>query len=423
VVRLYNLEPLERLAHLSKVHINGLVLNIIRNRDGTINFTSLHSADNTQSRAAGSTTSAARNRPSNSPPPPAQINRVQTTASGPAPKTASAATVQASAADFALDSFELINGKVDITDNTGLKPAKLALQQISIGIKDLRTPKQTEPAPFEISAQLGSGGVISLKGAIDLAQSQVASDIAVDRVALPPLQDFGQSILAGQISAGTLGVHAKVQAQFAPNHFNVHLGSVDGSIENFGIRSSREQQEPVKWKLLSLTLSEADLANRRATVKEIRSEGLSLFVRREHDGKLSLASLLASPASPASEMAPESSVGKAGGRAQLRHTPSYKNMRAAAANTRETVSVASNNPWQYTIESAAIEQADIRGEDDAAPQRVLAAIAPFNVHLRNISSDPAKQLTVETDGVINGNGKFKVIGALRRMPLRRTSTS
>jgi Domain of Unknown Function (DUF748) len=294
--------------------------------------------------------------------------------------------------------------------------AKLALQEIQIGIKDLRTLNQSESAPFEITTQLGGGGSVSLKGAIDLAQSQVVTDVTVDQVSLPALQDFAQSILAGQIAAGTFGAHAKVQAQFASNHFNLHVGSAAGSIENFDIRFPREQQDPVKWERLTLTLSEADLASRRATVKEIRSEGLYLFVRREHDGKLSLASLLAPPASPAPEIAAGSAEGRGDG--QIPHAGLQKNERSAPVRTGETASVAPKNPWQYRIESAVIERAEIRGEDEAAPHRVSVALTGFNVHLQNISSDLAEQAELETDGVINQKGKFRISGTVAPMPLK-----
>jgi hypothetical protein len=410
-----DLEPLDRVAHLSKVHINGLALNVVRNHDGTINLTSLKSG-NPQTTPAGSTTARRTVQPPNSPPPAAQTNQVQTTAEGPARQTTSSAGTPART-DFALDSFELINSKVDITDNSGVRPAKLALQEIHIGIRDLRTVNQTGPAPFEIATQVGGGGAISLKGAIDLSQSRAATDIAIDQVYLPALQDFAQSILAGQIAAGKLGAHAKVQAQFAANHFNVHLEPADASIDQFDLRSSQEQQDPVKWERLSLTLSEADLASRRATVKEVRSEGLFLFVKRERDGKLSLASLLIPPASPKPETPPGSSIGKGGQRAQKPRAASPKSVPAAPVSAGEHEPAAPKNSWQYTIESVAIEHADIRGEDDAAPQRVMLAVAPLNVHLQNISNNFTKQVGIETDGAINGKGNFKVSGNTTPMPL------
>src|SRR5262249_46383272 len=157
--------------------------------------------------------------------------------------------------------------------------------------------------------------------------------------------------------------------------------------------SSREQQDRVKWERLSLTLSEADLASRHATVKEIRSEGLYLFMRREHDGKLSLASLLSPPASPAPEIVAGSAEGRGGG--QIPRAGLQKNERSAPVRTGETTSVAPKNPWQYRIESAVIERAEIRGEDEAAPHPVSVALTGFNVHLQNISSDLAEQAEIE----------------------------
>ncbi len=53
-----------------------------------------------------------------------------------------------------------------------------------------------------------------------------------------------------------------------------------------------EKEKPVPWKNFSVAIGQFDLASRNATVTEVKSDGMHLFVRRARDGKLSLESLM-----------------------------------------------------------------------------------------------------------------------------------
>ncbi|HJU09276.1 MAG TPA: DUF748 domain-containing protein, partial [Candidatus Binataceae bacterium] len=232
---------------------------------------------------------------------------------------------------------------------------------------------------------------------------------------LPALQDFAQAILAGRIESGKLGVHLKALTQLG-DHFNVHVEPAEASIDNFELQSPHAQEPPIKWDRLSVTLDQMDLAHHQATVKEIRSQGLALFVRRERDGKLSLTSLLTPSASSIPEAQPSSSP----------HNRPAQSIEAGGFNKLKSKSVGSDHPgpsgpsnsWQYKIESVVLERAAIRGEDDAAAHQVSVAVAPLNIHLQNVSSDPARQSSIETDGIINGTGNFKINGTVTPKPLK-----
>ena len=74
--------------------------------------------------------------------------------------------------------------------------------------------------------------------------------------------------------------------------------------------------------------------------------------------------------------------------------------------------------WQYQIASVAMEQTDVTFEDDNAPQPVKAAVAPLNLHLKDVSSDFKKPFAVDVDGTLNRKGTFKVTGTAAIAPLK-----
>ena len=64
------------------------------------------------------------------------------------------------------------------------------------------------------------------------------------------------------------------------------------SLDKFELRAPHESVNPIGWNKLSASIGQVDLATHQATVTEVHSDGLHLFVRREHNGQLSLASLM-----------------------------------------------------------------------------------------------------------------------------------
>lgn len=377
-VKLTDIEPLGAVFYLRSMWIDGLLAHVRLNPDGTNNLTSI---------VSGNAAPAS---------PPAQA----------AAQVAGKSTAK-SPMDFQLASFDLTNSAVEVQDNSGAVPAAVAVDALGAGLKNLRTVGRG-PASVTVNGKIRSGGTIAVKGALDLAHSQVTTEVSIDQIDLPALQAFAQSVLAATIASGKLSGKAKVQTHFASDHFNVHAEPATVAIENFEMDAPGEREKPVQWKSLSASIGQFDLAARQATVSEVRIDGMHLFVRRERGGKLSLASLMrAGPAPP-----PLSK------RASMRETRRMPHETTRAARKPVPAAAPPSQSWQYQIASVAMEQTDATFEDDNAPQPVKAAVAPLNLHLKDVSSDFSKPFAVDVDGTLNSKGTFKVTGTAAIAPLK-----
>jgi hypothetical protein len=377
-VKLTDIEPLGAVFYLRSIWIDGLLAHVRLNPDGTNNLTSIASGN---AAPAGNVTQAA------------------------AP-VAGKSTAK-SPMDFQLASFDLTNSAVEVQDNSGAVLAAVAVDALGAGLKNLRTIGGG-PASVTVNGKIRSGGTIAVKGALDLAHSQVTTEVSIDQIDLPALQPFAQSVLAATIASGKLSAKAKVQTHFASDHFNVHAEPATVAIENFEMDAPGEREKPVQWKSLSASIGQFDLAARQATVSEVRIDGMHLFVRRERGGKLSLAALMrGAPAPP-----PLSK------RASMRETRQMPRETRRGARKPVQAAAPPSQSWQYQIASVAMEQTDATFEDDNAPQPVKVAVAPLNLHLKDVSSDFSKPFAVDVDGTLNSKGTFKVTGTAAIAPLK-----
>lgn len=297
--------------------------------------------------------------------------------------------------DVSLASFAMANSAVKLTDNRNATPNSLSLDDIHVGVQKFRTTGQT-PAPFDVSAKLGSGGSIAAKGAVDLAQSQATTDLSIDQIDLPGLQGFAQPTFAGNVASGKLSVHANLLTHFANGPFNIHIEPANISIENFKVDDPK-RETPIQWKTLAIAIGQVDLASHQAIVNEVHSDGINLFVRRGKRGELSLASLIRSapPPTPQERRAARAArVAKASKPAKSAKGPPEKS-------------------WTYKVASIALENTAARVHDDSTPRPADLSVAPLNIHLKNVSDDLSKPMTLDIAGTLNKKGSFKVTGTVR----------
>ncbi|HVB81670.1 MAG TPA: DUF748 domain-containing protein [Candidatus Binataceae bacterium] len=461
-VDLTELKPLKGVTHLGKVYLDGLTVHVVRNPDGTINLASLTKTKPARAAAqaapgpaaaslaaaqpsaaktpAAAPTTTAATTPAATPAPAANTAQLIANAPPAAARTsqpAGPAARPSAPANVSLEELVLTNGAVEITDNSVAPPAKLALRNLQVGLKDLRTVGQTAPAPFNLSTTLGGGGSIAVKGALDLAHSQATTDITLDAIDLPALQGFVEPVLAAAVASGKLSAHANVHTLFAAGRFNVHVSPASISLDKFELHAAHESENPIGWNKLSASIGQVDLATRQATVTEVRADGLHLFVRRERNGQLNLAALMRGAAAPQARPTPRPRRARASSRRHEKATVEKKpaGKKASAGRERRVASTArrrrsgkpaarapaptpSSGGWRYQVASVAIEKTEIRVEDDTMPRTVAIAVAPLNFHLKNVSNDLSRPIAIDLDGILDRKGSFKVTGTAAPEPLK-----
>jgi uncharacterized protein DUF748 len=285
---------------------------------------------------------------------------------------------------LAVFNLQLNAGTLHIADHSGTRPGVLALQDVHVELHNLRTNGQT-PASLVISAHLGGGGSVALKGRLDLTQSEVTGEVSLDQIDLPRLQDLAPSVLPARFTAGQLSAQASVQASFAAGQFNLRAEPATVSLDQVEWHVPDQQATPMTWTRLSASIAQVDWAARQVTVREMRADGVQVLVRRERDGEVNLASFIRAPAA---SISPNPAAG------------------------------ALASAWHYRIASLAIDNSEVHLEDDAAPRRVELVVAPLHLHLKDLSSDLSQPIALEFDGMLNRQGHFNATGIVVPAPLQ-----
>jgi uncharacterized protein DUF748 len=350
---------------------------------------------------------------------PAQIIEAQPQ---PSPTPAqSRAVAQNPKLDFSVDSFELDNGTADLTDRSHPTVASVALSDLRIALTNLHT-RGDAAAPYELSAKFPSGGTFAAKGDLQLAKSQVTTDLSLDQLDLAALKAFAEPYLAGDVKAGKLSAKASTRTEFAPGRFNVHVEPANASLDNVNVLAPGASESPIAWDTIAVSVGQVDLATRTAIVKEVRTDGIKLLARRDRKGELNLAALARSaPQASPTTTAPAAEQRQRPERTRARRVQAPQSAsRYVGREARPTpaASPTPGNQWHYEVASVALEKTQIEVEDESEDRPLKAVIDPLNLHLKNISSDLAKPITIDLDGTVNRTGAVKVAGTAVPDPLK-----
>jgi hypothetical protein len=411
-VTLKDVEPLQNIVHLGKIRINEFNGEIVRNAGGTTNLTAL-----TRESPAPVATPQAQATPSiaaatMTPSPTPTAGAPSMVSAGPVASPAATPSSSAAASggiDVALDSLELSDSTVRLTDKSGAAPAILSVQNIHVGLQDFRTVEGGS-APYEFGANLGGGGAIAVKGALDLAKREITSDISATDVDLPAFQAFAQPVLAATIASGKLNAHGKVLTHLAGDVV-VHAEPAGVSLDNFKLNAPNGET-PVQWNRFSVEVAQADSAAHRATVSQVQSDGLRLMVKRSSKGELNLLDLAKNSAQPGASGHPEAIAPARVSRPRRARHPSHP------APAPPPSPPGASSGWQYEVQAVALEKAEVQVDDETTQRPVKLVVAPLNVHLKDVSSDFTKPFTLDLDAIFNQKGSLKVTGTTALTPLK-----
>jgi Domain of Unknown Function (DUF748) len=414
-VQMSDVEPLSHIAYIQAIRIIGLRSTLVRNHDGTTNLSGLSGPPPTMPNpqippAAAPTLATAPSIVATAPPANTAAPSIVTTA--PAANSAAPSTVAAGPAasqqfDAAIDSFVMTDSVLNLTDLSGAKPAQLELDGIHVTMANLHT---TGPAlgTFDVGANIKSGGALGLRGSVNLPSSQAEVNLTADKIDLPGLQDFAQSVFVGKINSGKVTAHADVKALFAPGKLNVHTEPADFALDDLAIGAPRGNEQPITWKHFAVTLGQFDLASKQAIVKDVSSDGLSVMVTREHNGELSFQTLLRK-APPLPRETREQ---------RLERRRRERRERELARRAPKKPVQPAEPPFKFDVESVNFVNTSARLFDRGASRPVRANLSLLNLRLKGISSDFAKSIDIELDGTLNRTGTFKVAGTAAIDPLK-----
>jgi hypothetical protein len=286
---------------------------------------------------------------------------------------------------FAVSNLQLNDGTVHFDDK--VLGGQHIIEQVQMAVPFI----SNLPADVEIPVQpflqmVIDGGPLDIRGKATPFSMQPTSvvDLTVEQLDLSRYRPYLPQETPLTFAKGMLSCSVEVHVANAGSQPSINLSGTM-ALDQVELHVRGQQETPISWTRLTASIAQVDWAARQVTVDEVWADGLRVFVRREPDGGVSLASLIRAPTPPMPQ---------------------------------DTAAGASGSAWRYRIASLAVDNAEARLEDAAVPRGIELVAAPLHLHLKDLSSDLSEPVRLELDGTLNRQGRVNVTGTIAPAPLQ-----
>lgn len=377
------IEPLAGIVHLADITVEQPVISLARDQDGQLNMLQLAAAQDGA---------------------PAPVPEASTT--DPAAAPAESAAGQAVPFDLAIDRFAIDNGTVRLDDASVTPPAALALTRI-VALAGGFTLSGPTPASFSLSSEVASGGAIRAEGAFTLAAKQAQAKLAIDSLALAPLQPYLAQASAARIAGGTLSIAIGASTDWSKTPLDLVVSDSSVSLKTLQVALPGAPSPAIALADGSVTVSRIDLAAQTAEIAGIEAKGLAIDAVRQANGQIDLAALAAPP-------------GKAQAQSRQRPAPRPAVKPASKPASKPAASAAPETPapWRYRIAELALKDARVSFTDRTVRRPVKLEVAPLAFSVQQITEDLSKPVPVKLAATVNGKGTLALTGNVAPDPLK-----
>ncbi|TCK38401.1 uncharacterized protein DUF748 [Paraburkholderia sp. BL8N3] len=351
-VKVANAEPLRNLYHLDEVRLTQPDVKVARDAQGVLNFQKL---------APAAAQKAPEPAPGDEAPPPL---------------------------DLAITHLAVDGGRIAFDDRLVAQRTQGDMTNLAVTLDGFSTLSRT-PARYTLKTSLMNGGTLNASGGFTLAGKRADLKLALDALALPPLQPYAGNMLAARIAGGTLGAHLPVSVDWSQPQAQIQVGEGDVTVKSLKLVPAASAA-PVSLASAVAKIRKINVAARTAALDSVQVNGLSLDATRRKDGTIDLAALAG-----ARESAPEPSIARKLEKAQ-----------------------AAGPAWRYQIGQIALTDGAANITDETTSKPVKLRIAPLAASVRQVSDDLTKPLAVDGKLTLNGRGALAVGGTVTVDPLK-----
>lgn len=295
-------------------------------------------------------------------------------------------------------------GRVGIEDRSRPEPFALELRPLEFALRDFRTA-QGHGNVYAFSAAASTGERIEWSGDFTVQPLGSKGRFAVQNAQASTATAYLQDQLPVRLLSGVAETAGEYQLSLDPTlalDVNLPLLSVrELSLGEYGRNDDEPSVSAGEIAVADIALS---LAQREVRVGGIDVRGLSANLRREADGGINLAKLVA-PGKPEPE--PEADVAAPAAARDAETEPETANADTAPPDAN----------WRVMLGGARVHAASITAEDRAVKPAVRLALTPIDLEVGALTSELREPVSLKAGLGIGKRGRLEATGTLGMAPM------
>jgi len=384
-VDIESIDVFARSFDISKIAVNGLAVDVVRERDGRLNLLALvpRPAAATAVDAAG--------------PVPAAGSADALPSSGPGERSPPGppAAAPGRALRYSVNAFTLDDGRIVFTDRALAAPFRSEVTDLDLAVKGLNS-ERSEPAQVSASIRTGFGETLAAEAAVTLAPAGAEGSIDLSGVHLRNYAPYYAPRVQFEIDDARIGLSTRFRVVQDAARLDASVQGLALSVTDLRARRAGDREPLVSLKSLALKDVAIDIGQRVATVGDLAARDALIRIDRASDGRLNLASLLATPQAAAAAQT-----------AARAPQPI-----AAVAAPAPAPAAAIGPSWSWSLRRAAIERFNVRFDDRVPASPVAIELSDIAASIEDLDStrgsraNATLRLSINRGGSLSAKGRF-----------------
>jgi hypothetical protein len=305
---------------------------------------------------------------------------------------------------------ELTNCAFHLEDQTPSRPARLALNDIALSVKNISNNPKTN-LTTALSLRWNTNGTIKSETVISFVPLTADVQLALDRLDFGTLNPYLESKLNLYIPDSQFGLHGRIQLRTPDGLLPEVSFRGDTWLDGFRTVDGTLGEDLLKWDSVRVSGIEANLNPQTVAIKEIALDNVSARVVIETNHTINLLAALHPARSNAATDTNAPATTNETRTATVAKTP------AAPATNAAPVSLLP----QITIGSIVISNAAASFTDRSLTPNVNLTIQQFSGEIAGISSAEPRHADVNLHATVDGVGPIDIIGHIN--PFSGTATN
>ena len=294
-----------------------------------------------------------------------------------------------------VDSIQLADNGFTFQDRSHPDHPEQRLSQLNGEIKalNLTTDKDTD---VQLTALINEQGKLALNSQLSLLPLVADAQVELQQLPLNSLSPYLQKGTYLSIVNGLFGLKGSLALDSSDTF--AASGNLQSAIENLSLIDTRSNEAAIDFERLAVTDVNFDTAKKDVVIADVRLVKPKMDLIIGADKSLNLASLVKSPATPAStNIASDETVEPA---------PVEEKEESQSGQSKD------GQPWNYTVKAAAIEKGKVQFTDLSIEPSFATELANLNVTVGTLGSRQTTHTPFKLTSDLDGYAPLELNGEL-----------
>jgi hypothetical protein len=301
------------------------------------------------------------------------------------PEVTAEETTESELVKLLFDNINLVNGNINIVDNSPAQPVTYQLHPISFNLKDFFTFGDKEGS-YHLDISLGKEQNITWDGTLGITPIQSKGSLKISGIRVQDFWEYLSEQVPYTLKQAFVGISGEYEFSMANEPMQLHIRNANVQVKDIKVANKSAPNSFADIKSINVGPIDFSLAEQKVQIADVKIDSLGLKVNRDKQGIINLLAPFANQ--------PEQNT-------------------AETTNTETTT----KSTFKWAVNNIALNDSQVDFIDKQPSTDAAISINNINFDVKGVSQDLSQSLPFNLAYAVDQAGNTKINGNVTATPL------